>query len=99
MPAQALALMNDPFLIDQAKFWAGRLVEDSNSTTEKRIEIMYLTALGRPPTAQEFARMQTLVEQFMDLHQVEPDRLPGSELVWKEACHAIFNVKELIYVW
>ena len=99
VPAQALALMNDPFLIDQAKFWAGRLVEDSNSTTEERIEIMYLTALGRPPTAQEFERMQTLVERFMDLHQVEPDRLSGSALVWKEACHAIFNVKELIYVW
>ena len=51
VPAQALALLNDPFLIDQAQFWAGRLIERSDASSDDRIKSMYLKALGRRPNA------------------------------------------------
>ena len=47
----------------------------------------------------EFDRMRGLVKQLAELHQVDPNSVLDSELVWKDACHAMFNVKELIYVW
>lgn len=99
VPAQALALLNDPFLIDQAQYWAGELVERSDTSFEERLEAMYLKALGRPPNAPELDRMRAMVERLAELHQVQPDSVLRSEPVWKDACHAMFNVKELIYVW
>ena len=51
VPAQALALLNDPFVLQQADVWAGRLVARPDDTVEARIDAMFRTALGRPPTA------------------------------------------------
>ena len=99
VPAQALALLNDPFLIDQAQYWAGELVERSDTSFEERLEAMYLKALGRPPNAPELDRMRAMMERLAELHQVQPDSVLRSEPVWKDVCHAMFNVKELIYVW
>src|SRR5262249_46091969 len=54
VPAQALILMNDPFVQEQAAVWAKRVVEDGGST-EERIDAMYEAALGRAPTLDELA--------------------------------------------
>jgi hypothetical protein len=49
---QALALLNDPFMVRQAEYFAGRLREHS-ADPGKQIEAAYLLALGRPPGAEE----------------------------------------------
>ena len=98
VPAQALALLNDPFVIDQAQVWAGHLVDHGDSSPEERIRWLYLKALGRPPSTQELDKMAEFVGQLAKLHQVQPNSVLGSDLIWKDACHAMFNAKELIYV-
>jgi hypothetical protein len=54
VPAQALILMNDPFVHQQAELWARRVLAQSGST-EERIRGMYLGAFGRPPTATDIS--------------------------------------------
>ena len=49
---QALALLNDPFMVRQAEHFAERLRKLSGETG-KQIEAGYLLALGRPPTTSE----------------------------------------------
>ena len=98
VPAQALALLNDPFLINQAQAWAGRLVERGDASPDERIAWMYVNALGRPPQADELERMRMLVQQLAESHQVPPQDTLTSLPVWKDACHVMFNAKELIYV-
>ena len=47
VPAQALALLNDPFVVAEADRWAQRLVARSGDTVAARIDAMFRQALGR----------------------------------------------------
>ncbi|HEY1861885.1 MAG TPA: DUF1553 domain-containing protein, partial [Gemmataceae bacterium] len=49
---QALALLNDPFMLKQAEYWAERL-RQVNENPAEQIEMAYKLALGRPPSADE----------------------------------------------
>jgi hypothetical protein len=53
---QALAMLNDRFMVRQCEHFANR-VNKMGSTFEERIQAMYLLALGRPPTAKETAAL------------------------------------------
>lgn len=91
VPAQALALLNDPFILQQAGVWAESLVK---LAPEQRIPKMFETALQRPPTAAERDRFQTLAADLARLHNLPAD----SPVVWKDVAHALFNLKEFIYL-
>jgi hypothetical protein len=53
---QALALLNDPFVLRQAAYFAQR-VEKGSDTVEGQVEAAYRLALGRPPHADERAAL------------------------------------------
>src|SRR5439155_15832909 len=55
IPAQALTLMNDPFVLAEARRWAERILEETGSPTEQRIGSLFATAFARQPTADELA--------------------------------------------
>jgi hypothetical protein len=98
VPAQALALLNDPFVLQQAEVWARRLVSRPDATVAERVEQLFLTALGRPPSAAERQRFSQAVARLAELHQVSPDAVLTSVPVWKDLAHALFNLQELIYI-
>jgi hypothetical protein len=52
---QALYLMNNAFVLDQAKAAAGRLVSEPHADDRARIVRAYRLALGRPPSEAEVA--------------------------------------------
>ncbi|MCB1235466.1 MAG: PSD1 domain-containing protein, partial [Verrucomicrobiae bacterium] len=86
VPAQALALMNDPFVVEQAGLWAKRIADDTSLTDEQRIERLFLDAYGRKPTHDESRQLTNY------LGQENPDE------AWRDLCHALFNKKEFIYL-
>jgi hypothetical protein len=49
---QALALLNDPFMVRQAEYFADR-VKALGTNPESQVEAAYRLALGRPPQAEE----------------------------------------------
>jgi len=49
---QALALLNDPFMVRQAEYFAGR-VRQAGDDPARQVEAAYRLALGRPPTLGE----------------------------------------------
>ncbi|MEZ5402364.1 MAG: PSD1 and planctomycete cytochrome C domain-containing protein [Bryobacteraceae bacterium] len=59
VPAQALALLNDPFVHQQAQGWADRLAGFAGSP-ESRVDDMFRTALGRPASVEEQKRFAAL---------------------------------------
>jgi hypothetical protein len=86
VPAQALILMNDPFVHRQAEVWAKRVLA-SPGTTDERLRGMYLAAFARPPTDAELSACRTFVA--------------GEEAdvkAWADLAHALFNVKEFVFV-
>lgn len=97
-PAQALTLLNDPFVMDQAEHWAARLVIRQPETAFARVTYMFRRALGRPPTAEESARWVAAVQEMAEFHQVADKGLAHSRATWKDVAHALFNSQEFIYL-
>ena len=98
VPAQALALLNDPFVLQQSDVWAARLIARSDESVAKRIDVMFVTALNRPPTSDELARFEKAITQLAELHQVAASDVLKSQLLWRDVAHAMFNINEFIYV-
>jgi hypothetical protein len=97
VPAQALALLNDPFVLQQAEFWAQRLVDRPDRTVQERLTHMFHEALNRPPTHEEVARFEAFITEVAALHPGPTEALRNAA-VWKDVAHALFNVKEFIYI-
>lgn len=98
VPAQALALLNDPFVVGQAGVWAGRLVERPDASIGERIDAMFQTALGRSPTAEERGRFEQAARRLAELRQTPEADMLKSRAIWKDVAHAIFNLTEFIYI-
>jgi hypothetical protein len=97
VPAQALALLNDPFVLQQAEVWAKRLVERKADTVAARIGILF-TALSRPPFVEERERFERFVVHLAELHGVPRAGVLESVAVWRDAAHAVFNLREFITI-
>ena len=92
VPAQALILMNDPFIVEQAKLLAKKLAPIANPT--ERVRQMYLAAFSRPPTPEEIADANTFLTEQRALHAAKD----ADERAWADFAHVLFNVKEFIYL-
>jgi hypothetical protein len=97
-PAQALAMLNDPFVHGQADVWAKRLIERKGDTVATRIDAMFRTALGREPRKAEQERFARFVTQLAMLQNVPADGLLTNAAVWRDAGHAMFNLQEFITI-
>ena len=92
VPAQALILMNDPFVVEQAKLWAERAMKEIPKPDD-RLRWMYLTAFSRPPSSQEAAVALAYVTS-QGTRQDAPKELD----LWTDIAHALINTKEFIFL-
>jgi hypothetical protein len=97
VPAQALILMNDPFVLGQARIWAQRAMPLKNAP-EARIESMYLTAFARQPSAEETADALEFLDSIGKTRGLPQNVWRSNEESWEEYAHALFNVKEYIFL-
>src|SRR5262249_49277368 len=94
VPAQALILMNDPFVIQQAELWAMRALAEKNLSAQQRIARMYATAFCRPPTKEETDAGLAFLRQ-----QTAALGADGKELsAWADYAHVLMNLKEFIFL-
>jgi hypothetical protein len=93
VPAQALVMLNNPFVLQQAELWAKRTLAAQNRPSAERVRGMYESAFGRPPREDELAAaMDFLTEQAREYGK--PDHLKA----WADLAHVLFNAKEFIFV-
>ena len=90
--------MNDPFVIEQAKLWAERVLSRKDADSAARLRHMYLDAFSRPPTEDEL----TTALRFLDEHGEElgipqPQRAKDVKL-WTDFAHVMMNLKEFIFL-
>lgn len=98
VPAQALALLNDPFVLGQADEWATRLIDRDDSSVAARIDAVFEQALGRAPTNDEQQRFEQAIATLATLHEVSVAEVLQSRDVWRDVAHSVFNFKEFIYI-
>ncbi len=93
VPAQALVMLNNPFVLQQAELWAKRTLATPDRTTEQRLAGMYESAFGRLPTEDELAIATAFInDQIKELNA--RDQLKS----WSDLAHVLFNAKEFIFV-
>jgi hypothetical protein len=94
VPAQALVMMNSPFILAEARRWADRASAAAASSPSQRIDDLYLAALGRPAGDEEHKNAMT----FLDLQARRYGGQTDDTRAWADLCHVLLNVKEFIYV-
>ncbi len=85
VPAQSLTMLNSPLVVEQADLW-GRQLAGRERSASATVEEMFLSALGRPPEPLELDRSLGFLGDGADA-----DR-------WSDLAHALFNLKEFLYV-
>jgi hypothetical protein len=81
VPAQALILLNDPFVRRQAEDWGRRIAAEP---APGRIDRMFVAAFGRPPTESERRDCLAFVGGR------------GDASAWAELAHVLLNVNDFI---
>lgn len=91
-PTQALALLNDPFVVQLGEYWAQRVTKDGRHNPEERVRAMFMRAFGRNPNNNELQRWTEAVISFSQSNEVMADKS-----AWAELAHLFFNTKEFIH--
>ncbi len=96
---QALYVMNNPFVLEQAKALADGLLSDKAATDTKRIERTYLKLFSRPPHSAEVAEgIAYLAKYAAALEAKEKDADKRRKMAWDSLCQILLASNEFIYV-
>jgi hypothetical protein len=99
VPAQALILLNDPFVVEQAGEWARRVLADASlGSMDARISHLYEAIFSRPPSDQELADARAFLAEQAGQLGLPAEHAASDARVWADLCHVLFNVKEFVYV-
>ena len=91
VPAQSLALMNDPFILDQCKLWAKGIMSNGKDNRE-RINQCYLMVTGKSPTEQVYEKLLNFIEVQSTAHGKIDER------VWADLAHVLINSKSFLFL-
>ncbi|HET6884103.1 MAG TPA: PSD1 and planctomycete cytochrome C domain-containing protein [Pirellulales bacterium] len=92
VPAQALTMMNSPFVAGEARRWAQAAVQKPADPAARIVELFW-NVFGRPPSeAETHAAASFLTEQRQAYAQSDDVR------AWTDLCHVLINAKEFIFV-
>jgi hypothetical protein len=98
IPLQALYLLNNPFVHEQARRFAERLIAvDANSSA--RVRLAYLRAFGRTPTDDEATRASEFVADYetsLCNEKIPVDR--RTREAWSALARALIASNEFLYV-
>jgi hypothetical protein len=94
VPTQALFLMNSPFVIDQARHAASRLLAANLSSPQQRVTRVYREVLGRSPTESEVTRAMVFLHTEQEHAQSEPSPEVSA---WEHFYQALFASAEFRY--
>ncbi len=93
VPAQALTLMNDPFVVQQARRWAEGVLQ-AGGDPGQRIERLWRQAFSRPPLPLELRQAQAFLARQGGQYRGGGDDVRA----WADLCHVLFNLKEFIFL-
>lgn len=94
VPTQALLLMNDPFVMDQAAAIARRIRFEAK-TERGRASLLYAMLFSREPTA---AEMKLAGDFLLGFAATTSSDESGELAAWAALCHTLISSSEFIYV-
>lgn len=90
VPTQALFLLNNAFVINEAKAAAEHILTDKNLDFEERLTRAYKTTLGRPPRKNE----KSLATKYLQQHNNDSD----NPEMWAGIFHSLYACVDFRYL-
>jgi Protein of unknown function (DUF1553)/Protein of unknown function (DUF1549) len=87
---QALMLLNEKLIVDQAAVFANRVVKEAGDKPDAIIDSAYRIALGRVPNSEE----RVALRNFLQRQTAKGD----AKQAVVDLCHSLLNVNEFVYV-
>ncbi|MEW6127761.1 MAG: DUF1553 domain-containing protein [Acidobacteriota bacterium] len=94
---QALALMNNEFVLQQAEFFAERIKREAGENINAQIVRAFMMGLNRQPTRKELRWATAFMQKQAAGYLQRGDEKPEAAAL-RDFCHAIFNLNEFLYV-
>jgi len=97
VPLQSLTLLNDAFILEQARYFADRVAAGADQ--EKQIEAAFELAFARPPTAAEIASSSVFLKKLRERYAAEklvPAEAERQALA--RLCQMLLCANEFLYV-
>lgn len=96
VPTQALAMMNSPFVRQQAEKLVSRIRPSNEAPLPAAVDLAYQTAFSRSPSDAERIRMLAFVETQASAMGGDVNEATKKALV--EFCHVLLCLNEFVYV-
>jgi hypothetical protein len=93
VPTQALYMLNNSFLLEQSQRLAGRILADSGTTDNKRIERLYLLLFARPPDSGELRDAAEFLANYPSAEEKD------HTAAWAALCQVLLGSGEFRYVY
>ena len=99
VPSQSLFLLNSPFVREQSKHFAQRLLSDGKLNTEQRIAESHRLAFARTASTDEIQQGQTFLAGYVSnpLLAAKPEAERNAR-AWQSYCQTLLCSNEFLYV-
>ena len=94
---QALALMNNEFVLQQAGFFAERVVKEAGPDKRAQVVQAFKIALNRAPNAKEIEWSLSFLKSQAEGYAQRKNEAPEKAAL-RDFCHAIINLNEFVYI-
>ena len=99
VPSQSLIMLNDPFVVMMANRMAEKLIAQKLNTNREKITWIYTRSFSRQPSKDEIADAEAMMDRLKKTYVskgVKKDEV--EKMIWKDYVHAVFNLKEFIFL-
>jgi hypothetical protein len=93
VPSQALVMLNNPFVAEQAMIWARRVRALPELSDAERVSVMYREAFSRSPDADELSTVGGFLAAQRALYEIDSE-----QHAWSDLAHVLFNAKEFVFL-
>jgi mono/diheme cytochrome c family protein len=94
---QALALMNNEFVLQQARFFAERAAKEAGVDKRAQVVRAFEIAVNRRPNAKEIEWSLSFLKSQAEGYARNKDEEPEISAL-RDFCHAIINLNEFVYI-
>ena len=96
---QSLALLHDDFVLEQAEYFADRVLEASSNThDDSRIVAAFRISLGRYPSADEIEFARDLLDRQFEGFRRSKTEAEARRDALAQLCKMLFNSNEFLYI-
>jgi hypothetical protein len=102
VPTQALTLLNNEFVLIQARLFAERVAREAGADSAKQIRLLYRIALGREPERKEMDQSLDFLQKQRNYHiTIASTKTSDSDpalAALTDVAHVMLNSNEFVYI-